>query len=265
MYVAMWKMLEKAHEEGWKVLIPFYNQYIFHKIAGATKYFWHSLIAVGGIFFAAFLGGFLMALGNDVATIFGALAMLGILALAGYAIYCSVKFCILLARSFGKSGGFAAGLIFLAPIFYCIIAFSSEIRYVGTSGGAYQKKAPSTAYTPAPPVFIPQETVTVSGPAFHRAQLVGKAGAAVNQVIPITATAVLGRSHTADFQINDTTVSSRHCQLSWRGDKLFLTDLGSSNGTSVEGYGQIPANVPVELRNGDKITLSRSNVFEVKM
>ena len=38
-------------------------------------------------------------------------------------------------------------------------------------------------------------------------------------------------------------------------------DLGSTNGTAVEGFGKIPANVPVELREGDTITLGLDDVF----
>ncbi len=34
MIVAGWKIFEKAGEEGWKVLVPFYNTYTLFKIAG---------------------------------------------------------------------------------------------------------------------------------------------------------------------------------------------------------------------------------------
>ena len=33
MIVAMWKIFEKAGEDGWKSLIPFYNSYILFKIS----------------------------------------------------------------------------------------------------------------------------------------------------------------------------------------------------------------------------------------
>ena len=35
-----------------------------------------------------------------------------------------------LAKAFGKSGGFAVGLIFLSIIFYCILAFDQSM-YLG--------------------------------------------------------------------------------------------------------------------------------------
>lgn len=44
-----------------------------------------------------------------------------------------------LAKSFGKGTGFAIGLIFLAPIFYCILGFG-DAQYVGPAA-----QSPATA------------------------------------------------------------------------------------------------------------------------
>ena len=70
-----------------------------------------------------------------------------------------------------------------------------------------------------------------------------------------------GRAPGCDILIGDPRVSGNHCRFFWREDKLFVMDLGSTNGTAVEGFGKIPANVPVELREGDTITLGLDNVF----
>ena len=101
--VALWMIFKKAGEEGWASLIPFYNQYMLYKITwGNGWYFLLLLIPIANIVIA---------------------------------IITMVK----LARVFGKSGGFACGLIFLNTIFMCILAFSKDIVYVGipgkTSGG----------------------------------------------------------------------------------------------------------------------------------
>ena len=56
----------------------------------------------------------------------------------------NILMCIGLAKSFGKGGGFACGLIFLAPIFYCIMAFSNDIVYLGPGGP--QQAAPGAGY-----------------------------------------------------------------------------------------------------------------------
>ena len=43
-----------------------------------------------------------------------------------------------MARSFGKSGGFAVGLIFLSIIFIPILAFGSD-DYIGPDGDFYAR------------------------------------------------------------------------------------------------------------------------------
>lgn len=267
--VAEWKILTKANEAGWKVLIPIYGQYVFYKIAGATKYFWRSIMAVVISSVLAMIGVACAATGEDATAIVAIIISLCSLGLSIYSIYCQIRYCSLLSKSFGKGGGFAAGLFLLGAIFYPILGFSSDICYQGSAPArqepVYEQftQGPATVYTDSPTVT--RSDAAVLSPAFHSAQLVGMAGIMVGRTLPITATSIIGRSSSADIQLNDTTVSGRHCQIGWRGDSLFITDLGSSNGTSVEGYGLIPANVPVELRNKDIIRISRGNVFEVQI
>src|SRR4051812_25869090 len=45
----------------------------------------------------------------------------------------------------------------------------------------------------------------------------------------------LGRSPEADIMLTDTTVSRRHCRIAWVDGTYRLEDLGSSNGTCVNG------------------------------
>ena len=49
-------------------------------------------------------------------------------------------------------------------------------------------------------------------------------------------------------------VSSRHCRLEFRGDRLILTDLNSSYGTYIHGK-RIPADTPVALKPGSSFCL----------
>ena len=44
----------------------------------------------------------------------------------------------------------------------------------------------------------------------------------------------LGRSHQSDFVIDDTTISGMHCEITV-GEQVTVRDLGSTNGTFVEG------------------------------
>src|SRR6201993_5486508 len=46
---------------------------------------------------------------------------------------------------------------------------------------------------------------------------------------------VLGRSRDADVQIEDPNVSRRHAEIVQEGSVYWLVDLGSTNGTEVEG------------------------------
>ena len=97
--VAMWKVFEKAGEPGWAAIIPFYNLYVLFKITWGSG--WKFLLM-------------LIPIANIV-----------------IAIITMVK----LAKAFGKSGGFAVGLIFLSIIFYCILAFDKS-EYLGVPQSA---------------------------------------------------------------------------------------------------------------------------------
>ena len=95
--IAMAKVFKKAGRPGWHVIIPFLNAYDEFDIAEGS-----------GLRFLLLLIPF-------------------------FNIYVMIKFYIDLAKSFGKSGGFAAGLIFLGPIFIAILGFGSA-QYIGPNG-----------------------------------------------------------------------------------------------------------------------------------
>jgi hypothetical protein len=94
---AWWKVFVKAGEPGWKAIIPIYNTMVMLKIVGRPIW-WVVLLFIPCV--------------NIVILI---LMMID------------------LAKSFGKSGGFAAGLILLAPIFALILGFGPA-QYVGPAG-----------------------------------------------------------------------------------------------------------------------------------
>lgn len=99
--IAMWKIFTKAGEEGWKSLIPIYNTIVLFKISG-----------INPLLVLVYLAG--------------AIPFVGGLAVLGITIYQAIN----LAKTFGKTGGFAAGLILLPPVFYMILGFGSD-QYVG--------------------------------------------------------------------------------------------------------------------------------------
>lgn len=67
---------------------------------------------------------------------------------------------------------------------------------------------------------------------------------------------VLGRARDADFRVNDPNVSRRHAMLFWESGRIFVRDLGSTNGTLVNGR---PASSG-PLASGDVITLGGAHV-----
>jgi sigma-B regulation protein RsbU (phosphoserine phosphatase) len=68
---------------------------------------------------------------------------------------------------------------------------------------------------------------------------------------------VIGRSNDADLVLADRFLSRKHARLYRDGDRLMLEDLGSQNGTRVNGS-RIQA--PTEVRVGDRIELSSSRI-----
>lgn len=94
--VAMWKIFVKAGKPGWAAIVPIYNGIVLLEIVGRPIW-WIVLMLIP---FVNIVIGIILAID--------------------------------LAKSFGKSGGFAAGLILLSFIFYPILGFGSA-TYKGPS------------------------------------------------------------------------------------------------------------------------------------
>ena len=67
--------------------------------------------------------------------------------------------------------------------------------------------------------------------------------------------ATLGRAADADIRLEDEFSSSRHARLVPHGDALVLEDLGSTNGTYLNGE---PVSGPQPLHDGDRIRIGDS-------
>ncbi|HLF00043.1 MAG TPA: DUF5684 domain-containing protein [Gaiellaceae bacterium] len=85
-----WKVFTKAGEEGWKAIIPIYNFIVLLKIVG-REWWW---------------------------------VLLALIPIVGLVIWIIVS--LDLAKSFGRGGGFAVGLILLPFIFAPILGFGSD-------------------------------------------------------------------------------------------------------------------------------------------
>lgn len=164
----------------------------------------------------------------------------------------------------------------------------AAIAVVGIVGGlllwwvlrtsAPRKTAASLdATTPAPPELQPEpvdssRTMPVPLPALTADQtvriqlkegsLIVRQGAGVGQIFPIRPVkpSLLGRSPEAEVAVQDPTASLKHCRIVPAGVGYVLTDLKSTNGTTVNG-------TPVQehvLQDGDIIQIG-STSFEFRL
>ena len=112
--VCMWIIFRKAGKPGWAAIVPFYNLYVLFEITwGSGMRFLLLLIPI-------------------------------------YNIILSIQTQVRLAKAFGKSGGFAAGLIFLPYIFIPLLAFGGTAYQGVPVKTAYQPPRPNTPYPQQP-------------------------------------------------------------------------------------------------------------------
>lgn len=68
--------------------------------------------------------------------------------------------------------------------------------------------------------------------------------------VDILGPVIIGRSPSSDIVIDEPYVSATHARFTLQGPALVLEDLGSTNGTLVNGH---PLSQPVTLRDGDEV------------
>ncbi len=74
---------------------------------------------------------------------------------------------------------------------------------------------------------------------------------------------LLGRHAGCDLRVDNPRISGEHASLHWVGDRWELRDLGSRNGTFLDGR-RLGAAERVGLIQGSVFTLSREHVFELE-
>jgi signal transduction histidine kinase len=99
---------------------------------------------------------------------------------------------------------------------------------------------------------------TAPPPLAATGRLVCLVGPRAGQAFPLGAKSqVIGRAPDADISIDANDVSRRHARLDWRHGELEITDLGSRNGTHVNG---VPVRTKV-LQIGDRVQIGLSSIF----
>ncbi|WP_309894953.1 FHA domain-containing protein [Archangium sp.] len=93
-------------------------------------------------------------------------------------------------------------------------------------------------------------------PGHSPAFLYVERGPGAGQLLPLKqGVLVLGRASTSDLRLQHPSISRRHAQLTRRGDRLFIKDLGSQNGTYVN---RVRLGGEVELHPGDELALGNA-------
>jgi predicted component of type VI protein secretion system len=69
---------------------------------------------------------------------------------------------------------------------------------------------------------------------------------------------VIGRDSSSGVAINDAEISRKHARLNFQGGKYVIEDLGSTNGTFVNGQRLVS---PVVLKSGDVVSLGEQIVL----
>lgn len=94
-------------------------------------------------------------------------------------------------------------------------------------------------------------------------QLVIRSGPTLGKVFKLDQPSmVIGRDTKAEISILDGEISRRHARLTLHADKYYIEDLGSTNGSKVNGQ---PLYAPHLLRPGDVISLGDSLTLAFEM
>jgi hypothetical protein len=140
------------------------------------------------------------------------------------------------------------GFIAVLYLFLLWVA-RSALRDLRSSGGA------------AAPDYDEATAMHAAGAALSdhggqpRLRIVTAPGLPGGSAYDISGGAVLGRSDQVDIQLHDEFSSSRHARLVPQGDAIVLEDLGSTNGTYLNGE---PLSGPQPLHDGDRIRIGDS-------
>jgi pSer/pThr/pTyr-binding forkhead associated (FHA) protein len=101
-----------------------------------------------------------------------------------------------------------------------------------------------------------------SSPDYYRGddtRIVIRKGPGSGHVVPLSAARVtIGRAGESDVSLQgDWCASRRHCEMLRRGDNWSIVDVGSTNGTLVNGR---PISRPTLLQDGDIVSIGMSEL-----
>lgn len=127
--VSFWKIFTKAGKPGWAAIVPIYNSYVIVQVARLPIYY----------FILVLIPTLLNIAGVEVPSPGDS-----IIGLVSFVVWSSISYN--LAKQFGKSIGYAVGLIFLPFIFFPMLAFGDAVYQ--------QEEMMSNSTLPSNPVAV---------------------------------------------------------------------------------------------------------------
>lgn len=153
-------------------------------------------------------------------------------------------------------------IVALLVVLVLLIGFIGYTVYTSRSQPSPPAVTPSTKPKPMPKPAPSNSTddeeatqVRVAGPRLIRTM----GGLKVGDEMPIAGVVSMGRGQQATIRFNDQELSSLHAEFRLEGRNSTVTDLGSTNGTFINGE-KIESHLPVALKEGDQIKIGTINL-----
>lgn len=127
--VGFWILFELKNESGWKAIIPIYSTYIAYKLFFKKSKFWTLVICWVLFFMATMFLAFVGLATYGKTTISNFMGFGGIISFVVMAItlliivIVSIQFDIAICKKYNMGLLFTLGMIFVTPIFLCILAY----------------------------------------------------------------------------------------------------------------------------------------------
>ncbi len=143
-------------------------------------------------------------------------------------------------------------LLFLLRLAFIVVLYLFLYQVVRITFKDLISRAEQPASAPAPPGSPPARTVapnavfTISDP--------GSTGLSAGFDWPVFGGATIGRHPSNDITLDDPSVSGEHAQIGFERTRWVVRDLGSTNGTLVNGS---RIDGPTTLRSGDDVRVGR--------
>ena len=154
------------------------------------------------------------------------------------------------------------GFLIVLYLFLLWVARSALRDLRGTGEGAHGRRGrragPPVDYEDATGMHVASAGLGAAGDGAHgppKLRVHTAAGLRPGSAYDLSDGALLGRGDAADIRLEDTFASSRHARLVPEGDVIVLEDLGSTNGTYLNGE---PLRGPQPLHVGDRIKIGDS-------